>query len=523
MSDIRDRINEELGFGSSVGNKKPTDYGSERKRRKRRTQTDPSKELADNQVHLVLSDPELGGQEKVETVVSQCVFGEEGADSMVRDLRDYQGLFQDLIKTSSEEIIDEVNEDTMAELKNAVVGVEVELSSVNQAIEPILAVTRALTRLRREDETGNTTARLLKEIIEEGDRYQEYERTCQLLRQKISSSRRLEEEYRAGVNFFERIFGGTNTRYAESYRIEAERAEAELADYTENVSFETQFPEYSEIKDQLRLLVDSSSEEHTSRHKEIISIARQAVENAENTMCTAIDRIDNQYNAVKKMTDQLFEHSAAYAVLHDIVEKVLKRNQPILGELESLPEENSTQMVAKNRKMRSFQEFMNMISTLHESTVLSMSDLEESMTRNQSIQDGLMRQREEAVRIRNTGPAKIANIVSSTLMAVSSAALTEKNAGVKSILGRMSDDSRVLVGEQMMTNALMIADRSSEIQKSVAVLEDLSEKTERANSISAEALHDIQQNLRDLEEVTVGVQNRLAHSDALHQLTYQSD
>ena len=240
--------------------------------------------------------------------------------------------------------------------------------------------------------------------------------------------------------------------------LEAERAAQRTAN-------EKLAPFTGEIDD-LRELLDLSSDEHKKRQEELMKAALDFIS-------TSVSSVDKVRAHMGKLEGQIFNLRDAngsmrsiYTIMDGAEAEADGANRKLLDEVQAAsPTDDALEKMRRENRRQELEEYLAQLMTSKNDTTETLSDLTSQSIRITAIKDNADRQSEKARKLRTGGISGVADRLSAVMTSVSHAALGEASAMAEDVLLKMRQNTNVIAQQQVIQNATGLKEEQTALER----------------------------------------------------------
>lgn len=277
-----------------------------------------------------------------------------------------------------------------------------------------------------------------------------------------------------------------------SAALEAERASQRTAN-------EKLAPFAGEIDD-LRQLLDLSSDEHKKRQEELMKAALDFIS-------TSVSSVDQVRNHMGKLETQIFNLRDAngsmrsiYTIMDGAEAEADVANRKLLGDVQAAaPTDDALEKMRRENRRQELEEYLAQLMTSKNDTTETLSDLTSQSIRITAIKDNADRQSEKARKLRTGGISGVADRLSAVMTSVSHAALGEASAMAEDVLLKMRQNTNVIAQQQVIQNATGLKEEQTALERAAAELEEWGQVVKTATDITRSTVDEMRLGAEDLK------------------------
>lgn len=479
-----------------------------------------------NPFYQVMFDESLDPEAKKEAIAKLTTFTgtKEESRERIKEYTAFEEYMQSVRERMATEIIRLQDTDTFAILQTVMNNLNGQLLDFEKQMQPLTDITDAIYTLR----TNDATLDVFKEIQTDKEREAkekeiatERDRKFDELHTKISNityqNAKLGEE--KGLFGFGAVTKTARQKMAEN-EVELQTCKSNLDGLQADLALldhkvEDAPGQFAAEKAKLRELLDLTSETHKGRQKALVDSALHFVESAKRDIGEVKNHLEKMNGQVENLLDNNTKMTGVYAIMSEGIEDAQKENHKIRDGVVVAPaDERSIAKMQREDKKMILDDHIRLLDNAIRTTTSANADLTSQTIRVKGMKDANEATLETTRVLHTQGVAGIADRLSSTLQAVSSAALGESSAAAKDTLRKMAESTDKISQRESIRVAMGIKDTNNDL---VAALDNLSaygEVQRAANEITKAGIADIRINLDKIREAATATQKDLHDSFA---------
>lgn len=479
-----------------------------------------------NPFYAVMFDESLSPEAKRDAFRSLATFTGSKEDSRER-IKEY-ATFEEYLQTVRERMATEIirlqDTETFSVLQTVMNNLNGQLVDFENQMQPLTDITDAIYTLR----TNDATLDVFREIqddkhAEEKRKFEESERERRFadVQATIANAQDRSAQLGEQKSFFG--FGPvTEAARREIARntLDIERSKAELDRLHQDIaaadaSAEKAPGKFEAEKAKLRELLDLTSDQHKERQKALVASALHFVESAKRDIGEVKVHLEKMSWQVENLLDNNTKMIGVYAIMSEGIEDAQKDNLSIRQTIAVAPsDERSIGKMQREEKKMVLDDHIRLLDDAIRTTSSAAADLTSQTIRVKGMKDANEETLSTTRNLHTQGVASIADRLSSTLQAVSSAALGESSAAAKDTLRKMAASTDKVSQRESIRVAMGIKDRNSDLIAAIDSLGAYGEVQRAANDITRSGISEIRENLDRLKALATGVQGDLHDSFA---------
>ncbi len=252
---------------------------------------------------------------------------------------------------------------------------------------------------------------------------------------------------------------------------------------------ETKFAAFVEEKEQLRQLLDISSDEHRERQKRLIAAAQNFVNTTSSRGEEVLEHFSEMGEHIETLNEANRGMQGIYAIITEASTEAAKLNKSERDQLQIAPENESTvdEMQRVNKKA-DVEEHISTSDAAAIDTMKCYADLTKQASRIITMKSANREQVSKARELTSSGVAGVAEGLSTVLTVVSAAALNESAELARNSVSIMEDRTDLQSQQEALRQASGIADQADVLNKAVDSLRAYTETSKVVTETTKENL-----------------------------------
>lgn len=472
-------------------------------------------QIESNHFHQVVIQSNASPSEKKDAVARALAYNEaeskEENEARLASFEQFKEYLMAYRKEMSKEIIRLADTEAFSELQAVFEDMNSSLLSFEQKITPLIEIIEAVHRLNMASDGAMYD--VFKEIQEDK---QEEERIKQLRAEQEAELSALEASIlklnqdiaalREDRSWFG--MGGVkkdalqNIARNEVLIEDHKKAAAVLREKIENTTFnrDTRFAEFSAEKEQLRELLDITSEEHKDRQESLVKAALDFVNTTDERTGSVLSRMGKIRSQIKNVDTVNGNMKRIFAVVSDGIKDAEISNADLSNQFNIIPQEETTlAQYEREDKLQAVNEHIEALTASKVDTLSTLGELQEESMNIKSMRDTNNQQISHTRKMHTSGTAGIASRLSTVLTAVSSAALNEARTTTQNTLNKMNTITHDIAQNEAIKNATNMHLQNDELSKAIEQLATYKDISDKATEITRSALEEQKVLQREIE------------------------
>ena len=275
-----------------------------------------------------------------------------------------------------------------------------------------------------------------------------------------------------------------------------------LREKIESTTFnrETRFAEFAAEKEQLRELLDITSEEHKDRQEGLVKAALNFVNTTDERTGSVLGRMDKIKSQIKNVDTVNGNMKRIFAVVSDGIKDAEVSNADLSNSFNVTPEAETTlAQYEREDKLEAVNEHIEALTASKVDTLSTLGELQEESMNIKSMRDTNNQQISHTRKMHTSGTAGIASRLSTVLTAVSSAALNEARTTTQNTLNNMNTITHDIAQNEAIKNATNMHLQNDELSKAIEQLATYKDISDKATEITRSALEEQKVLQREIE------------------------
>lgn len=471
--------------------------------------------IESNPFHQIVVQSDASPSEKKNAVARALAYNEteskEENEARLASFEQFKEYLMAYRKEMSKEIIRLADTEAFSELQAVFEDMNSSLLSFEQKITPLIEIIDAVHRLNMASDGAMYD--VFKEIQEDKE---EEERIKQLRAEQEAELNTLEASIlklnqdiaalREDRSWFG--MGGVkkdalqNIARNEVLIENHKNATAALREKIESTTFnrETRFAEFAAEKEQLRELLDITSEEHKDRQESLVKAALDFVNTTDERTGSVLGRMDKIRSQIKNVDTVNGNMKRIFAVVSDGIKDAEVSNADLSNRFNITVEEESTlAQYEREDKLEAVNEHIEALTASKVDTLSTLGELQEESMNIKSMRDTNNQQISHTRKMHTSGTAGIASRLSTVLTAVSSAALNEARTTTQNTLNKMNSITHDIAQNEAIKNATNMHLQNDELSKAIEQLATYKDISDKATEITRSALEEQKVLQREIE------------------------
>ncbi len=510
------KLLEEAKQRSNKTAKKPTTTTSEPEAEKKKQEK--TFDMDNNTFYkIVFSDatPEEKKQKFIEAMTYDSTLTQEENKRRQKELDLFKEYLQFERRRMAQDIITLADTDAFAQMHDMINDMCGAISEYDKNMQPLSDIIDAIWKLRQEGK--EMTLEVYKEIQNDKDAQAKRNKELadiqaeitKLEAMDVSDEAKIEQlrQQKTGLPFFKKTSDEALAKIAQIEAQMAQRAETieakqnTLNALKEEPLYKTKFEGFEKEKEQLRMLLDISSDEWKQKQKRLIEVANNFID-------TTAERgadVQKLLESVGEQIDTLNEANrgvqSIYGLLAEASVEASKVNKKQRDQVMTPGEnESKVQQTVRENKLAAIEEYITNAETSARDTAKSYADLAIQGNRIVAMKGANVEQRQNARELTTSGIAGVAEGLSVALTTISAAALNESTEHARDALKLMSEKTDLQNQQEALRQAAGYADLAETVNAQAEKLRSFEEVSKAATEMKRDGLEALKQSMKTAME-----------------------
>lgn len=440
-------------------------------------------------------------------------------------------------KRMAQEIIKLTDTETFGELKKVFEEMNLALLDFEGEITPLMQILDAVYEVNKQG--GDAVYDVFKQIAEDKER--EKQLSAQRIEQE-SALRAQEEEVRrirernmalAGERSLFGFGGIKADAKAEIERNEyllKEKAAAitdlatKITETTTAQSAVSTSSEFAVQKEQIRKLLDISSEEHKARSERLVTKANGYIDTTYERTNSVLEGLRTLSGQIDNLGDANSGMHQVFAIVTDGMKDAEKNNEALRGTLDKVEgEETSIARMQREQKKLEVEEYIGLTLQQSADNVQAIQSLTNESLQIKSLRDTNNQQIAGTQTLASSGVSGIASQLATVLQGVSAASLNQSRETSALNIDKMNRMNEGYLKKQVMQAAMGLYKTNDEMVKAIGNLRETGEFVRGVNEAVRTGVGELRKNLNEMEEVAKSMKKDVDDSVAISADTIRDD
>ena len=487
----------------------------ERVRTAPRTRETAVSNIQENTFYKVILSPELTPEQKMDqaTAIFESATSKEESRARFKEFEDFKEHLQNISEEMSKQRIRLTDTETYAELQRVYGGFNDDLNKFIEDMKPLTDITDALYTLQKEGKTRDAIDQIKADKEWEISHAQAItDTTAKIANLKSNTQRLRDDNIRLAQD--KGMFGLGAIKAGSLAQIKVNENtitvnEAEIKTLEENlVTLRTEGEQRIANKensfevDQLRTLLDLTSDEHTQRQANLVGSALKFVETGKERFGSIRGHLDKMVTQIEGLGDNNGNMVQIYAILNEATKRAEKSNQARRETLATAPKpESLIEQMKLEEERQNLDEHIGVLATASVDTLQAYGDLATEAIKIRNMEAATKKQVDSARAMHSRGIASVASQLSVVVTAVNSAAINQAQSMAGSTLTEMAKVTNAVAQKEAIRIATGRDDVNVELEAALQQLADFGDTQREATDITREALQRMRENAAELEKL----------------------
>lgn len=481
----------------------------------------PTAAPINNAFYSAMFNESMSPEEKRDAFKALATFTgtKEESRARIKEYAEFKEYLQLVREKMATEIIRLQDTETFSVLQNVMNNLNGQLIDFEKQMKPLTDITDAIYKLRTEDATLDVFTEIQDDKEAEAKKKRDQEALASRVDDLETHLRNL-ENMNASYSEMKTLFGfgpvkeSARTAIAQNL-ISMDKSRDEMARIEDEIakvdSQEAAAPgKYAEEKAKLRELLDLTSDQHKERQKALVASALNFVESAKRDIGNVRTHLEKMSGQIENLLDNNTKMTGVYAIMGEGIEDAQKENYAQRERfLAPPPEERLIGKMQREEKKMAVDDHIRALDDEIRTTTATAADLTSQTIRVKAMKDANAETLAATQALHSQGVASIADRLSTTLQAVSSAALGESSAAAKDTLRKMAISTDKVAQRESIRVAMGISTRNQDILTAIDNLAAYSDVQRAATDITRQGISEIHSNLDKLRALASQTQGDL--------------
>lgn len=486
-------------------------------------------EIANNPFHKIMFDPSLTLEAKRQAMTQALVYDKSMTEEQNNKRLDDIVVFSEWLQTKRKDLAIEMlklnDSEAFAQLKEVIDDLGQGILDFNKKIQPFLSILDSLYKMQL---NGVKTSDMLAEIINDREEYDRLNKELDQQNGELESTNETIREYKdriaelqtktswytlgtkikpsaqADINKLQLRISDENQRIAEiAVRVQATQAALEAPRAT-------QFSGLEDVKDNLKTLLDISSDGHREKQKELNATAANFVSTSEERVAAVLKNIEAMNGRIEGAGKNSSKVLGLYAVMNDAIGTAMVDNHVVLDTLSAPDTEEG--LIAKMQREEAREGSLKHIKTLtgiKEATVKMYDGLSREKAELNGMLDSNDKQIAATRYLHGSGIANMGMQLNAMITALSSAANGQSTKVAQELVDEMGANAIMIRGKDSLRAALDFQGTNETLERTIQLAAQSAELMRNASTVTGEALSRQQELLQKVKAGADDMQNAI--------------
>lgn len=491
-------------------------------------------EISTNPYHKIMFDPVMDLGDKCKAMATALVYNKEDTEVQNEERLKAFIAFSEWLQVKRKELAIEMlrlnDAEAFAQLKEVIDELGNGILDFNKKISPFMAILDSLYKMQT---SGIKTSDMLKEIVDDREALDALNKNLDEQTEALETADKAIRSYNDSIAELKTKTSwyslGTKIKpsaQAEINKIELRVVEeqARIATLTEtviatqaeiNAPRVTQFEGLGDVKDNLKLLLDITSDTHRQKQKELNTAAADFVESSEKRVGEVLKNIEQMNGRIDKASKNSSKVLGLYAVMNDAVQNAMGSNHEVLVTLDA-PEVAEALVVRMQReeKREGSLKHIKILSGIKEDTVKMYDGLSREKVELAGMLDANGQQISNTRYLHGSGIANMGMQLNAMINALGSAANGQSTKIAQELVNEMGSNAIMIRGKESLRAAIAFTATNETLERTIQLAAQSAELMRNASVITGEALEQqqgllakVQQGAEDMQRaVTEGLE-----------------
>jgi len=465
-------------------------------------------EITSNPYHKIMFDPALSLEAKRQAIAKALVYDKSMTEEQNNERLDAIVQFSEWLQSKRKDLAIEMlklnDAEAFAQLKEVIDELGQGILDFNKKIQPFLATLDSLYKMQLK---GVKTSDMLAEIVNDREAIDRLNADLDEHQRKLSDSEGKIRDYsdRIAEHKTETSWYTFGTKIKPSAQAEINKLELRIAEENARIAGvstdisatqaalqvprSTQFEGMEDVKENLRTLLDISSDGHRERQKDLNITAADFVSTSEKRVAAVLANIEVMNGRIEGAGKNSSKVLGLYAVMNDAIGTAMGDNHVVLDTL-SAPE-GEEGLIAKMQREETREASLRHIKTLtgiKEDTVKMYDGLSREKAELTGMLDSNDKQISATRYLHGSGIANMGMQLNAMITALSSAANGQSTKVAQELVDEMGANAIMIRGKDSLRAALDFQGTNETLERTIQLAAQSAELMRNASAITGDAL-----------------------------------
>jgi hypothetical protein len=489
-------------------------------------------EISGNPFYKVMFDPAMSLDEKRQAMAQSLVYDKSLSEEQNAQRLDAFVQFSEWLQSKRKELAIEMlklnDAEAFAQLKGVIDELGQGILDFNKKIQPFLAILDSLYKMQL---NGVKTSDMLAEIVNDREEIERLNKELDGHTEAMDTSdtrirayndriaelktetswwsfgTKIKPDAQADINKLE-------LRVTEERgRIEELSGKVEATQTAINAPRVTQFQGLEDVKDNLRTLLDITSDTHRERQKQLNQTAADFVSTSEQRVASVLKNIEAMNGRIDAAGKNSSKVLGLYAVMNDAIGTAMVDNHGVLDTLKA--PEGEEGLIPKMKREETREGSLRHIKTLtgiKEDTVKMYDGLSREKAELSSMLDSNDQQISATRYLHGSGIANMGMQLNAMITALGSAANGQSTKVAQELVDEMGSSAIMIRGKDSLRAAIDFQGTNETLERTIQLAAQSAELMRNASAITGDALEKQQVLLQRVKQGADGIQEAITES-----------
>ncbi len=472
--------------------------------------------IESNPFHQIILQSDSEPEEKAKAISQALAYDDsktkEENEVMLAAFEEFKEYLMDQRKEMSKEIIRLSDTEAFSELQSVFEEMNGALQDFETQLSPLIDIIDAVHRLNMASDGAmyDVFKEIQEDKVEEeriAKQREEHEASLQGYNNDVTALQKEIAVLREDKSWWG--MGGTTKSALQDIarkQVDIENKQNDISNLRQDVESltldrETKFAEYAKEKEQLRTLLDITSDEHKERQEALVGAALNFVNTTDERTGAVLEHMDGIRGQIKNVGSVNGSMRKIFAIVNDGIKDAEGKNATLTDKFQAVAEnESQLQTFEREDKLQAVNQHVDSLNAAKVDTLGTYGELQQENMNIKSMQDTNNQQINHTRKMHSSGTAGVASRLSVVLTAVSSAALNEAKTATQNTLSGMNSMTHALAQNEAIKNATQLHVQNDELSNAIKELESYREISDKATEITRAALEEQKVLQRDMEK-----------------------
>lgn len=468
----------------------------------------PAPDIAGNPFHKIMFDPAMTMTDKKAAMAKALTFDkslpQEENEKRIESYTVFSEWMQTMRKNMAIEMLKLNDTEAFAQLKQVIDELGAGIRDFNGKIEPFMTILDSLYKMQL---AGVKTSDMLDEIVSDREETERLNReldghksaasaagtTIRGYQDRVAELQNEKSWYTLGTKIkpsaqaeIDKIALRISDKQGDIARLTAQVKETQTALNTPRTS---RFEAMTDVKDNLKMLLDITSDRHRENQAALNTSAAEFVQTSEQKVGSVLENIKTMNDRIEAAGKKSGKMISIYAVMNDAVAGAMTSNHDVLGTVNAPEgEEGLVEKIQREETRESVLAHIKTLTEAKESTIRMYDGLAKEKAELNSMRDSNEQQISATRYLHSSGIANMGMQLNATLTALASAANGQSTKVAQELVDQMGDQAVVIRGKDSLRAALEFQATNETLERTIQIAAQSAEMMRNTAKLTGETL-----------------------------------